>query len=480
MKTSPPIPASTFGAAAQSSDALDPKVWRVVIVACLGPFMTQMDSTVVNVSLSNMRDALHSSISAAQWIISGYLLALALMLPLNGWLVDRVGTKRLYLGCFSAFTLASILCGASHTMNQLIAARVIQGIAGGLLAPMAQLMIARIAGRHMARLVGYAAVPILVAPILGPVLAGAILKYAAWPWLFYINVPVGVLAVALAAFLLPNDEAATQRRRFDFFGFLLISPGLAFVLYGLEQLAHGKGPAVFIVGIICVASFVWDSLRKKSAALIDLRLFSIRIFGTAAATQFLVNGLIYAGQFLIPLYLITGCGLTTAQAGWMLGPMGAGMLCVYPSMGYLTDRFGCRAVAMGGTLLTLLGTLPFLWMIEFHFSPVVLMVCLIARGAGQGAIGIPTVAAAYASLPKEKLAAGTTALNLVQRLGGPVATTSLAIVMSLLVTHFPSHSSQFEPNAFLIPFMVFIGLHLLVLASARRLPVRIHSNKETV
>src|ERR1700744_3889917 len=119
--------------------------------------MSQMDSTVVNVSLSAIRDDLHSSTESAQWIISGYLLALALMLPLNGWLVDRIGAKRLYLICFSAFTLASILCGAAHTMNQLIASRVIQGIAGGLLAPMAQLMIARVAGRHMARFVGYAA-----------------------------------------------------------------------------------------------------------------------------------------------------------------------------------------------------------------------------------------------------------------------------------------------------------------------------------
>ena len=108
---------------------LDPKVWRVAAVVFLGPFMTQMDSTVVNVSLSTIGHELHSSIDSAQWIISGYLLALALMLPLNGWLVDRVGAKRLYLACFSAFTLASLLCGAAKTMDQLICARVIQGIA---------------------------------------------------------------------------------------------------------------------------------------------------------------------------------------------------------------------------------------------------------------------------------------------------------------------------------------------------------------
>src|SRR5580704_9324686 len=178
---------------------LDPAVLRVVAVVLLGPFMSQVDSTVVNVSLSAIRDDLHSSTEVAQWIISGYLLALALMLPLNGWLVDRWGAKRLYLGCFSGFTLASLLCGAAHTMDELIWARVIQGMAGGLLAPMNQMMIARYAGRHMARVMGYTVVPVLIAPILGPVLAGAILKYSAWPWLFFLNLPIGILGVGLAA-----------------------------------------------------------------------------------------------------------------------------------------------------------------------------------------------------------------------------------------------------------------------------------------
>lgn len=130
-----------------SHDRLDPKIWRVVTVVLIAPFMTQLDSTVVNSSLSIIQKELHSSVEVAQWIISGYLLALALMLPLNGWIVDRIGTKRLYLACFTAFTLASALCGLAGTMAHLILARLIQGIAGGLLAPLTQMTIARIAGR---------------------------------------------------------------------------------------------------------------------------------------------------------------------------------------------------------------------------------------------------------------------------------------------------------------------------------------------
>ena len=157
----------------EGPNKMDRNAWKVIAVVMFGPFMAQMDSTVVNVSLSTISESLHSSVSLAQWTISGYLLALALMLPVNGWLVDRVGAMRLYLGSFVAFTLSSILCGAARDMDELIAARIIQGIAGGLLAPLTQLMMTRVAGRNMVKVMGYAGVPVLMAPLCGPILAGA-------------------------------------------------------------------------------------------------------------------------------------------------------------------------------------------------------------------------------------------------------------------------------------------------------------------
>ena len=458
------------------SHALDPGVWKVIAVVLLGPLMTQIDSTVVNVSLATIRDALHSSIASAQWIISGYLLALALMLPLNGWIVDRLGAKRLYLLCFSAFTLTSVFCGAAHSMEALVCARILQGMAGGLLAPLTQMMLARVAGRNMARVMGYASTPILLAPTLGPVIAGAILKYASWPWLFYVNLPVGILAIVLAGYLLPSDESSTQKRPFDFLGFILISPGLACLLYGFEQASHQKGFGFLVIGLSLLISFVWHAHRQKTKALIDLELFSNRIFRTAAITQFLTNGVMYAGQFLVPLFLISGYGLTAEQVGWMLMPMGIGMMCVYPFIGFFTDRFGCRAVSTGGVILNVLGTLPFLWMTQTHLSSVWIMVCLLTRGIGQGATGIPTIAAAYSSVPKNRLGFATTAINIVQRLGGPIATTAIAISVSMTSLKVsPNISSQISgPQAFLIPFVALSALQLLVLASASRLPVRIN------
>ncbi|HXM05783.1 MAG TPA: MFS transporter, partial [Chthoniobacterales bacterium] len=155
-------------------DRLDPRIWRIVLVAVLGSFLAQLDATVVNVSLSSLSAELYASLPVIQWVTSGYLLALALMLPLNAWLVERIGAKRLYLLCFSGFTITSALCALSWSAGSLIGFRVLQGISGGLMAPMAQLMLARVAGKHMVRVLGYAAMPILLGPVLGPVIAGAI------------------------------------------------------------------------------------------------------------------------------------------------------------------------------------------------------------------------------------------------------------------------------------------------------------------
>jgi EmrB/QacA subfamily drug resistance transporter len=223
------------------ADRLDPAIWKIASVAAIGSFMAQIDATVVNVSLSSLATSLHSSLSGIQWVTSGYLLALALMLPLNGWLVDRIGAKALYLWCFAAFTLSSTLCGLAWSAPSLIGFRVLQGMSGGLLAPMAQMMIARAAGRHMAQVVGFTAVPILLAPLLGPVAAGAILQFASWRWLFLINLPVGVVALALAAAFLPNDRGETRPRSLDLLGLALLSPGLVLFLYGADHLGERVG-----------------------------------------------------------------------------------------------------------------------------------------------------------------------------------------------------------------------------------------------
>jgi MFS family permease len=324
----------------------------------------------------------------------------------------------------------------------------------------------------MARVLGYAAVPILIAPILGPVIAGAILKYAAWPWLFYINVPIGILGVTLAFFLLPRDEVSSTRRPFDSSGFLMISPGLACLLYGFPRASQADGLAAVLIGTLLTAGFVVHARRVKSRALIDLGLFRIRTFSTAAATQFFANAAFYATQFLVPLYLISGCAQAPSRAGWLVAAIGAGMMCSFPFAGALTDRFGCRAVSAGGAVAALCGMLPFLWMSHFVFSTGAACACLFVTGIGQGTINIPSVSAAYASVPKERISVANSAINIVQRLGGPLATTLMAAVLSRAAATVPAPAA----HPFLPAFAVLVGLYVFVFGAASRLPIRIHSS----
>jgi len=456
---------------AEDDDRLDPSVWKIAAVALFGGLLAQLDATIVNVSLSNLAGELHTSLSTIQWITSGYLLALTLVLPLNGWLVGRIGAKALYLWCFAGFALTSALCGLAWSASSLIAFRVLQGISGGLLAPMAQMMIARAAGKHMARVAGYMVLPVLLAPVLGPVVAGAILQYASWRWLFFVNLPVGALAFMLAVMFLPGGREETPRRKLDWVGLALLSPGLALFLYGSDKIGQTTGRVVLAVGVVMMAAFLWTARRKGGDALVDLRLFKGAVFSTSAITQFLSNGVQFAGQMLIPAFLIDACARAPAEMGWMLAPLGLGMMVTYPLMGTLTDRFGIRLVAAGGAFLTLIATTAFLYLAVHGFDLFVLLPALFFRGMGMSAVGLPSMAAAYASVPKRDLPMATTSLNIVQRLGGPTLTTLCASFLAWQMgSEVTGHAAS---TAYAWAFLLLCCLHALTALAATRLPRRL-------
>ncbi len=453
------------------TDRLEPIIWKITSVVVLGSFLSQLDATVVNVSLSSLAVQLHSSLAAIQWVTSGYLLALTLMLPLNGWLVDRIGAKALYLWCFSTFTLSSALCGISWSANSLIGFRVLQGMSGGLLAPMVQLMMARHAGKHMVRVMGYAAVPMLFAPILGPVIAGSILQYASWRWLFLVNLPVGALAVVLAILVLPKDHEELRPRDLDLVGLALLSPGLVLFLYGADHLSDRTGLGALIVSIALLAAFFSTAAKKGDKALIDLRLFKGKPFSASVVTQFMANGIAFAGQMLIPIYLIRACGLSPSATGWLLAPLGLGMMCCYPLLGTLTKRFGIRRVSAGGAFLAFVATLPFLYLASHRLVLAVLAAALFIRGVGLSAVGMPSIASAYASVKRQDLPMATTALNIVQRLGGPTLTTLCATFLGWRLAAARIHDAALGP--FTAAFLLLCALHALLFVAAMRLPLSV-------
>lgn len=452
-----------------AAEALPAGIWKIVTVAILGSFMSQLDATVVNVSLPTLAVELHSTLSTIQWVTSGYMLALALMLPMNGWLVDRIGARRLYLWCFATFTMSSALCGAAWSAESLVGCRVLQGMSGGLLAPMTQMMIARAAGKHMARVMGYAALPILLGPILGPVLAGTILQFASWRWLFLVNVPVCLAGIVMAALFLPDDSGERRVRAFDGVGFALLSPGLVLFLYGSDHLQETTGRVLLGMAALLLSFFVRHGMAKGEGALLDLELFQRKVFATAARTQFLSNGVSYAAQMLVPFYLIQVCRRSPSETGLMLAPLGLGMVCVYPLMGKLTQLFGIRWVSASGATLVLVGLAPMVFLASHGLMTGVFVAALVVRGIGQGAVGIPSITAAYASVPKRELPMATTSLNIVQRLGGPTLTTVCATFLAWRMRL----SGGASAKAFVAGFALLCGLQALALLSALQLPKRV-------
>lgn len=444
-------------------------IWRVAAVAMLGSLLVQLDATIVNVSLSPLAADLRASLSTIQWVTSGYLLALTFALPLSGWLVERMGAKRLYIGCFAVFTLSSALCALAWSAASLIAFRLLQGASGGVLAPMAQLIMKRAAGSRFSRVAGYAAVPVLLGPLLGPVLAGALLHWGSWRWLFVVNLPVGVLALVLAAWFLPWEPPTRTGRRLDWVGLLLLSPGLSLVLFGLVRLPGPSGFAAAVAGASLLACFVALQRRKGAEALLDLDLFRGRAFRAASIAQFLGNGVMFAGQMLIPLFLIDALGRSPAAMGWMMAPMGLGLLIVMPSMGFLTARLGERRVAVAGASLALVSALGLALLAATGLPMAVLAAILLARGLGLGAVGIPSLSVAYASIAPEALPMATTTLNIVQRIGGPTLTTLCAVGLSALLH---GVAAAHAAHAWAGAFALLAALHGLMVMAVAALPRR--------
>jgi EmrB/QacA subfamily drug resistance transporter len=461
-------------------EGIDPRVWRIVGVTLLAPLMTSIDTTVVNVSLSALSRELHASLATIQWVTSGYLLALALTLPLSSWLVSRYGAKNLYLLSFAMFTATSLLCGTASSAMGLISFRVLQGASAGLLTPMGQLLTVRIAGRHVARVMGVAVMPAMLGPILGPALAGLILQHGSWRWIFLINLPIGIWAIVMAWRILPRDTPEANPRGFDLAGFLLLSPALVMFLHSLGQLSAQTTGAAWNVlelaaSVALLLAFWRHAGRLGNDALVDPRLFDGKTFSASASTQFLAICAMYGGQMLMPLYLLMVLGKSPASAGLLLAPTGVGMLCTYPLTGPLTERFGPRSVSTAGALIALLGTAPFALAGLVRLPDAAICAVLFIRGIGLGCINIPCIAAAYSSVRKEVLPIATTTLNIVQRLGGPVGVTLLAIALHLNLRPEVRDSA----HGFARTFGVLCTLHALTVFAARRLPRRTPHRSES-
>src|SRR6201996_2767222 len=429
---------ASSAAPAPADEGLDRSTWIVAGVVLLGAVMSILDTTVVNVAIDRLAIDFNSSLTTIQWVVTGYTLALAAVIPLSGWAADRFGTQRIYIWSLALFMLGSILSGLSWSADSLIAFRVLQGIGGGMIMPAVMTIMTKKAGPHrMGRVMGILGVPMLIAPIIGPILGGWLVDDVSWRWIFLINVPIGVVGLITAYRVLERDGPEPSQR-LDGIGMLLLSPGLTLAIFGLAESANGgfgdfKSWAPIVAGLALVAGFFWHSWRKSGGALIDIRTFTQTRAGASAGVFLLFAIAFFGALLLIPLYYQTVRGASALESGLLLAPQGIGAMITMPLAGKLTDRFGPNRLPAAGIPLLVIGIAPFAF-VTATTSYVLLCSFSFVLGLGMGMAMMPTMTAAMQAVPAAAIARTSTAMNIIRQGGASIGTAILSVILAAEIT----------------------------------------------
>jgi EmrB/QacA subfamily drug resistance transporter len=456
-----------------AEEGLSREVWVVAGVVIVGMFMSVLDTTIVNVALDTLSRDLDSPLSTIQWVSSGYLLSLAVVIPLAGWTTERFGSKRVWMIAVAVFGAGSALCGLAWSDSSLIFFRVLQGFGGGMIMPVGMSLLAQTAGpQHVGRVMSVVGVPMLLGPILGPVVGGAIVGATTWRWIFYVNVPIAAIALVLAAHRLSADSGRAQAGRLDWRGFLLLAPGLVGIVFGLSEtetqggISHPLAFGPIVAGLALVGAFGIYSYRV-ARPLIDVRLFRSRGFSAATTTTFFVGAALFGVFLVLPLYYQVARGASPLTAGLLMAPQGLGAALAMPIAGRLTDQIGGGRVALVGTVVVALATIPFTF-VDAHTSYALLGVFQFVRGIGMGSAMMPAMASAFAVLGSAQVPRASGALNAIQRVGGAMGTALVAVVLEHQLA---ARSGSDPAAAFGHTFRWTVGLSVLAIIPAAILAI---------
>lgn len=417
------------------STAVDPAVWRTVGVVLVGALAVLFDTTIVAVALHTLSIELNAPISTIQWVTTGYLLALAVVIPITGWAQRVLGAKRLWLVALGIFLIGSILSSLAWSAGSLIAFRVVQGVGGGVMMPLMSTLVMQAAGgRNLGRVMSVVSLPAVLGPILGPVLGGVILQNLHWSWMFWVNVPFCVAGIVLAAIFMPKDGPVT-RAPFDVVGFVLMDLGLVGVLWGLSNTGNdvgfGRGDVLWplLSGIVLLAAFVVWALRRGAEALLDLALLRHWPLASSSLLLFLSGITLYGAMLLLPLYFQQLRGMTPLMAGVLLIPQGVGTFLSRSIAGRLSDTMSARWLAVAGFAIVATGTLPFAFATG-QTSETWLMAALLVRGFGLGAVTVPLMALGFRGLQRSEIPDASIITRIATQLGGSFGGAVLTVILT--------------------------------------------------
>jgi EmrB/QacA subfamily drug resistance transporter len=460
-------------------EKIDSGILKIALILVLGAIVPLLDSTMINVAINTLAVDLHSSVSATQWVITGYVLTMGLAVPVSGWAIQRFGGKNVYLFSLWVFFISSLLCSLAWNTGSLIGFRLLQGAGAGLLVPTVQNVLVQSAGgRGLGRLIAIISIPTLIGPILGPVIGGLIMDNMSWRWIFYVNIPIMLVALWLSWRHLPKGEAAASKPKFDIIGLLLLSPAFASLIYGISQISSADGLSSertlvpLAAGLVLLAAYIAYALRSSKAPLLDLHLFRSRHFLASNVILFFTSMVMNGALLLLPLYYEQVRGESVLATGLLLIPQGVGMLLTRSWIGGMSDRVGSRNIVLISLVITLGASIPFAFA-GTDTSHILLGAAQFVRGAAMNGIFIPIMVSAYEGLRKEQIPHASISTRIFQTIGGAFGSAVLATVIGHQLKHGTEVSLTSLADAYQVAFWWSVGFAAVCL-----LPVMFLSNRK--
>lgn len=407
----------------------------IALILVLGAIAPMLDSTMTNVAVNTIMKDFGAGVGSIQWVSTGYVLALGIIVPIAGWAIEWFDGKKLYLFGLFFFLIGSIIAAIASSIDVLIIGRVIQGVGSGIIIPLLTTLIVRSAGaENLGSVMSIVSIPAVLAPILGPTFGGFIVNSLDWHWIFYINVPIVIFSALLIIFALPSFKPSKNGKKLDIPSIVFLGGSFTSFILGISkvsQLVSGtsnKAILPLVISVLLMGSYVVYALLKSNRALVSLKLFKIKNF-SASTILMVMSGLTVNGvMFLLPLYLQNIRGLSVVWSGIYLISQGIGLLVSRSLVGKLTDKMGARIVVQVSVLIGLAGTLPFT-LFTAATNNIWILLILFIRGIAQGGLTIPVMSDSYINVPKELISEATTATRMLQNIGGAIGTTILAVVI---------------------------------------------------
>lgn len=429
--------------------------WAIAITASLGALLEVIDVSIVNVALNDMQSTLGATLSEIGWVVTGYAIANVVIIPLSAWLGAYFGKKRYFIFSMIAFVMASVLCGLATTLPMLVAARILQGLAGGGLLAKAQSILFETFPRHeLGKAQAIFGIGVIAGPAIGPTLGGYLTTNFSWPWIFFINIPVGILAVIMSITFLPEDsKVRTVSSKIDWTGIGLLVVTLGSLQWLLEEgQSEDWFDSPFIVRLSVLAAvgmvlFVWRELKVKHPA-VDLRVLRHRSLAAGSIFSAILGMTLYGALFAIPIFAQQLLGYTPMQTGMILLPGALASAVMMPIAGSLAGRLDARIlVAIGSVGLAL--TMFSLQTINPSTNTDALFWPLIFRGLATVLMFLPLSLATLGSIPKNEMPGASGFYSLTRQLGGSVG---IAILTTLLAQREAFHRAALSDHLSLFNF----------------------------